>query len=205
MQSQLILIAPILGLLSACATTVVSDMTPGGPDFDTLVAEGTDIFARYGTAVETAPADLPGGVVAYNGVALFQGPNWTVEGARNNPGTAGVLELLADFDNSMISGTVTDVSGPTGSSILAITLDDGVISGNTVTGLIGGTFPYTVKTPDDVPDIMETANIFGTFEANFLGAAGEALSGTLSGSATLRDINGDTEIAAFGGALLAER
>ena len=105
----------------------------------------------------------------------------------------------------MISGTVTDVSGPTGSSILAITLDDGVISGNTVTGLIGGTFPYTVKTPDDVPDIMETANIFGTFEANFLGAAGEALSGTLSGSATLRDINGDTEIAAFGGALLAER
>jgi len=197
--------APILGLLSACATTGGSDMTPGGADFDTLVAEGTDIFARYGTAVETAPADLPGGVVTYNGVALFQGPNWTVEGARNNPETAGILQLLADFDSNMISGTVSDVSGPGGPSAITMTLYDGQINGNNATGLVGGSLTYTVVTPDNnVPGITETADVNGTFEANFIGAAGEALSGTLSGSAT-RLVSGVPTNVAFGGALLAER
>lgn len=202
MKSHLILIAPILGLLSACATTGGSDTTSGGADFDTLVAEGTDLFARYGTAVATAPEDLPGGVVTYNGVALFQGSNWTVEGARNNPSLVGVLELLADFDRSTISGRISDVPG----SVLALTLDDGVISGNTVIGSVGGLFPYAVKAPGDtLPDIIETADIVGTFEANFLGGAGEALSGTLSGSANIRDIDGNPESLEFGGALLAER
>ena len=86
-----------------------------------------------------------------------------------------------------------------------MTLYDGQINGNNATGLVGGSLTYTVVIPDiNVPDIIETADVNGTFEANFIGAAGEALSGTLSGSAT-RLVSGVPTNVAFGGALLAER
>lgn len=187
MNTKVILLLSAVGLLAACGGS--SDGSAVNPTqnapFGEIYLSGATIINQFNENL-TTPSAMPVGSASYEGAVLinagalslpaFGSPfyNSSFESAKNSADIVGKLNLNANFDNNSLTGSITNVSSNLGQNASgSVSIAGGVISGNSVTASLGGSLA--------VPGA--SGSVTGSMNARFHGNNGEAIIGTLSGSA----------------------
>ena len=173
--------------LAACGGSgdgTAANPTQNAP-FDETYLSGATVINQFNDNL-TTPSAMPTGSATYEGAVLinsgalslpaFNSPfyNSSFENAKNTADIVGKVNLNANFDNNSLTGSITNVSSNVGQNASgSVSIAGGVITGSTVTASLGGSL--------SVPGA--SGSVTGSMEARFHGVNGEAIIGTLSGSA----------------------
>jgi hypothetical protein len=195
MKLQASLAVCSVAILAACGGGGGSvSNTPPSTAFNDNYLAGVGVVNAYRSTL-TQQASMPVGTHTYNGAAFFKQGNYPSGGFStqafdaiiNSPDATGAVQLTANFTNNTLSGQITNIAGANGVNASgSLQIGGGVISGTTATAGLSGTI--------QIPGL--SGNVVGTISSNFHGTNGQAIIGTMSGSAA-----GD----GFGGVIAAQR